>query len=314
VMEQKLPEFIKEVYGKVDAIVSVMATGITIRAVAPHLNGKLSDPAVIGVDASGRFVISLLSGHYGGANELTRVIAECIDATAVITTTSDVLGKQSVDELARAMHLTILNPESLVGVNSALVNGGQLGLVVVGAMKTPADTLQDYAVKQANSGEEALEILKEYDAGAIITRKPLSTTGFPKPVTVLEPKKIVVGLGSRKNITEHQIIQAIEAALEQAKLPMERVDALATVDLKKDSEGMLSAAQNVGLKFEYFSVPQLRAFTHPELSPDSELVQEKIGVGGVCEQAALMAAGKNSHLILKKQKRNGVTVAVAEGE
>ena len=84
-----------------DALVAVMATGIIIRAVAPYLESKLTDPAVIGVDAAGKFVISLLSGHYGGANELAKIIAQGIGGTAVITTASDATGKQSVDELAR---------------------------------------------------------------------------------------------------------------------------------------------------------------------------------------------------------------------
>ena len=124
---------------QVDGLVAVMATGIIIRAVAPHLESKLTDPAVIGVDATGKFVISLLSGHYGGANELARIIAKGIGGTAVITTASEVTGKQSVDELARTLHLTIQNPESLVAVNSAIVNGDHLVVVLVGDMEIPIE-------------------------------------------------------------------------------------------------------------------------------------------------------------------------------
>lgn len=92
-LDKKLGEFIKEIYSSVDAIVAVMAAGIIIRAVSPNLELKLVDPAVLGVDASGRFVISLLSGHYGRANEMTRLIAEGIGAAPVITTESDVKGR-----------------------------------------------------------------------------------------------------------------------------------------------------------------------------------------------------------------------------
>ena len=109
-LEKKFSDFIKDNYSQVDALVAVMATGIIIRAVAPLLESKLTDPAVIGVDAAGKFVISFLSGHYGGANELARIIAEGIGGTAVITTASEATGKQSVDELARNLHLTILEP------------------------------------------------------------------------------------------------------------------------------------------------------------------------------------------------------------
>jgi cobalt-precorrin 5A hydrolase len=92
-LDKKLGEFIKEIYSSVDAIVAVMAAGIIIRAVAPNLELKLVDPAVLCVDASGRFVVSLLSGHHGRANELTRLIAEGIGAVPVITTESDIKGK-----------------------------------------------------------------------------------------------------------------------------------------------------------------------------------------------------------------------------
>ncbi len=312
--EKKLDEFIKETYNTVDALVAVMATGIIIRAVAPYLQGKLVDPAVIGVDANGKFVISLLSGHYGGANELTRLISEGIGATAVITTASDSLGKQSADELARIMHLSIVNPESLVAVNTALVNGECLALVLVGELKIPTNAVQGYVIEKAENLAQAMEITGRYDAAAIITKELLSHGKTLKSITFLKPKRVVIGIGARKEITKDQIIEAVRSALARTNLPLERIDSLATVDLKKDSQNMLGAAEKLGLKFEFISVEELRAFKHEDLSPDSEMVQNKIGVGGVCERAALMKAGKNPHLILKKQKLNGVTVAIAEGE
>jgi cobalt-precorrin 5A hydrolase len=123
------------------------------------------DPAVLGVDASGRFVISLLSGHYGGANELTRLIANGIGAVPVITTASDVMEKQSVDEIARILHLAIENPESLAAVNSALVNGDRLVLVLAGDVKVPTNKILGYEIKKADSGKQATEIVNSFDAG-----------------------------------------------------------------------------------------------------------------------------------------------------
>ncbi|MCW4009196.1 MAG: cobalamin biosynthesis protein [Candidatus Bathyarchaeota archaeon] len=313
-IEQKLDEFIKETYSTVDAIVAVMAAGIIIRAVAPHLQNKLVDPAVLAVDANGNFVISLLSGHYGGANELAKIIAKGIGGTAVITTASDVLGFQSADELARTLHLTIVNPKSLVVVNSALVDGKRLALVLVGDVKIPLDLVQSYIIERVTNPEAAQEIVSRYDAVVIVTTESLSAAGFKKPVTVVKPKKIVLGLGARKEVTENQVLKAVDAALNKVSLPIARIDGLATVDIKQDSQSMISAAEKLGLKYEFFSVETLRAVKHEDLSPDSKLVEKKIGVGGVCEQAALIAAGKNAHLILKKMKLNGVTVAVAEGE
>src|SRR3972149_4335394 len=189
-LDKKFGEFLKETYGKVDGIGAVMAAGIVVRAVAPLLESKLSDPAVVVVAVCGRFAVSLLSGHYGGANELTRLIAEGIGATPVITTASDAMGQQSVDELARTLHLRIENPESLVAVNSAIVNGAKLDLVVLGDAKIPLTRVVGYDVEKANTVEQAVEIVNCYDAGAVIAQKQLPKEMFTKPVTFLKPKTV----------------------------------------------------------------------------------------------------------------------------
>lgn len=313
-LDKKIADFIKDTYSTVDALVAVMATGIVIRAVAPYLESKLTDPAVVGVDATGKFVISLLSGHYGGANELARTIAQGIGGTAVITTASDVTGKMSVDELARTLHLTIQNPESLVAVNSAIVNGDHLIIVLIGDVKIPTNALSCYEIKKAENGAQALEIINHYDAGVIITQEPLSIAKFVKPFTILKTKYLVVGLGARKDSTADSMIEAVNTALEQVHVPLDRVNRFATVDIKKTSKPMVEAVERLGAPLEFLSVDALRSLNHSDLSPDSAMVQEKIGVGGVCERAALLIAGKNSKLLLKKTKLNGVTVAIAEGE
>jgi cobalt-precorrin 5A hydrolase len=313
-LEKKFADFIKDTYSTVDALVAVMASGIIIRAVAPLLENKLTDPAVVGVDAAGKFAVSLLSGHYGGANELARTIASGIGATAVITTASDATGKQSVDELAKKLNLTIQNPESLVAVNAAIVNGDRLVVVLTGDVNIPVDVIGGYDIKKARNGEEALEIVNHYDAGIIITHEPLSIDKFVKPFTILKTKCLVVGLGARKNASLDSIIEAVITALERVHLPLTSVNRFATVDIKRDSKAMVDAAERLGAPLEFLSVDALRKLSHKDLSPDSKMVQEKIGVGGVCERAALLVAGKNSRLILKKTKRNGVTVAIAEGE
>ncbi len=313
-LDKKLADFIKDTYNTVDALVAVMATGIIIRAVAPLLESKLTDPAVVGVDATGKFTISLLSGHYGGANELAKIIAKSIGATAVITTASDVTGKQSVDELARTLHLTIQNPESLVAVNAAIVNGDRLVIVLTGDVKIPTNAVSGYETKKAENGEQALEIVNSYDAGVIVTREPLSIDKFVKPFTILKTKYVVVGLGARKDSSEDSIIEAVNISLERVHVPLTSVNRFATVDIKRNSKAMVDAVEQLGAPLEFLSVDTLRSLSHKDLSPDSKMVQEKIGVGGVCERAALLVAGKNSRLILKKTKLNGVTVAIAEGE
>ncbi|MCL1977010.1 MAG: cobalamin biosynthesis protein [Candidatus Bathyarchaeota archaeon] len=313
-LDGKFGDFIKENYDKLDAIVAVMATGITIRAIAPYIESKLTDPAIIGVDAAGKFVISLLSGHYGGANDLARIIAKGTGATPVITTASDSMGKQSVDELAKILHLTIENSKSLAPVNAAIVNGESVVLVLVGDVKIPAEVVDGFEVKRVDNCEEAVEIVNRYDAGAIISRESLKFSYSDKPFTLLRARCIAVGLGCRKDSRCDHLVEAINAALKTVGLPAGRIDWFASVDIKRDSAAMLNATKLFGAPLEFLSVEALGSLNHPDLSPDSKLVQEKIGVGGVCERAALIVAGKNSKLIFKKTKLNGTTVAIAEGK
>jgi cobalt-precorrin 5A hydrolase len=314
-LEGKFGDFVEENFGKLDAIVAVMATGIIIRAVAPFIESKLSDPAIIGVDTAGKFVISLLSGHYGGANDLAKIIAKGIGATPVITTASDSMGKQGVDELAKMLHLTIENPKSLTPVNAAIVNDEPVALILVGDVKISVERAIGFEIRQASSCEEAVKIANGYNAGAIIAREQIkSNVNFNKPFTFLRARRIIVGLGCRKDSTCEQLVEAIHAALRTANLSADRIDRFASVDIKRDSAAMLNAAKLFNAPLEFLSVETLHSLSHPDLSPDSELVKEKIGVGGVCERAALIIAVENSKLILKKTRLNGTTVAIAEGK
>jgi cobalt-precorrin 5A hydrolase len=220
----------------------------------------------------------------------------------------------SADEIAKILHLTIQNPESLVSVNSVIVNGDHIVVVLIGDVKIPVNIISCYEIKKAESGMQALEIINQFDAGVIIANEPLSIAKFVKPFTILKTKKIVVGLGARKDSTKESMIDAVNAVLERVRIPLERVDRFATVDIKRNSKQMVEAVESLGAPLEFLSVDALRSVSYGDLSPDSAMVQEKIGVGGVCERAALLIAGKNSKLLMKKTKLNGVTVAVAEGE
>lgn len=307
-------DFIEDIFKKVDAIAAVMATGIIVRTIAPLLGSKLTDPAVLGVDISGKFVISLVSGHYGGANELTQIIAKGINAIPVITTATDVLEKQSVDGLARKFHCQIQNPDSLAAVNSAIVNDDRVVFVLIDNVKIPKTAFGTYDVKKVENYEEAIEVVKKYDAGIIITTNPLTITELTKPFTILIIKNIVVGLGARKDASTKSIIEAVKSALEKTNIPLTRVNRFATVDIKRNSRPMIEAVNKLGASLDFLSVDVLRSVKNKELSPDSKVVRNKIGVGGVCERAAIVVAGKNSKLIMKKTKLNGVTVAIAKAE
>lgn len=318
-MQMHFSEEIKHIFGSFDAIVGVMAAGILIRAVAPLLGGKLIDPAVVCVDISGRFSVSLLSGHYGGANYLAKLIADGIGATAVITTASEAVGKKSVEEVARSLHCRIANPKSLVDVNALIVNGREIAVVFAGfsSLKVPGSVC-GYEVRVAENLGRALEALNEPDGGILVTREGSEALkvlkDFPKPVAVLEPKAIVVGIGAMKEASAEEISEAVNRALEMAGVPLAFVLKLATADIKRDSDGIAGAGHRLSLPIQFISLDALREFSHRDLSPDAEAVRRRLGVGGVCERAALIAAGGKARLILRKVKFGKVTVAVAEAE
>jgi cobalt-precorrin 5A hydrolase len=184
----------------------------------------------------------------------------------------------------------------------------------VGNVKVPVSNIRDYEVRTVEKQEDVVDVVDGFDAGVIVTDKETVWGKLTKPVTFLKPKTVAVGLGSRKNVADDDIVELVNSALSQVNIPLERVDRLATVEIKRDSLCMNKAAEKLGLNLEFISIEDLRAFRHEDLSPDSELVKKKIGVGGVCERAALITAGKKAKLVLKKTKAKGVTVAVAEGE
>lgn len=310
-LDKKLADFTKDIYSRVDGVVAVMATGITIRAVAPLLDSKLTDPAVVGVDASGKFVISLLSGHLGGANDLTHIIAQGINAIPIITTASDILGKQSVDELAKNLHLKIENPDSLAAVNSAIVNGDRVVVVLVGDAKIPSNAIGAYEVRTAQNGNEALDLINHFDAGIIIRREPLTVAKFTKPFTILKTRMVVVGLTAAKEATAENIVQAVDVALEKVHVPLSRLHAIATADAQGDSQPMSGAAVKLHTKLEFLNAEDLpsKGYDVSEAAAN----QEK-SAGALSELAALFLAGPNAKLILKKTKLEGVTIAIAEAE
>jgi cobalt-precorrin 5A hydrolase len=307
-------KLIAQVFNGVSAIVAVMATGVVVRAVAPLLKNKLSDPAVVCVDVAGRFAVSLLSGHYGGANQLARLIAVKTSAVPVITTATEALGKISVEELARCSHCRVVNPESLVNVNAAIVDGKQVAIIAVGCAWAKLGKTLNMELQEAESLQVAAEIVGKHEAGIVFIEEEECSVKFTKPTALLKPLCIAVGLGARKNVAANHVASVVKDAMHHVGLPVTRANCLATIDLKKDAEAILETAGKLGLPLRFFSAEELGAVRYDDLSHSSEIVERRIGVGGVCERAALLAAGKNAKLILKKTRAHSVTVAVAEGE
>lgn len=268
-----------------EAFVFVGAAGIAVRAVAPYVRDKLKDPAVLVVDECGQFVIPLLSGHVGGANELARLLAGALAAMPVITTATDINDVFSVDTFARQQHLAIVEKDEIKHLSGALLEGKPIGAL------TPK-------------------------CGFLISGKPV---GQPFQHTLhLVPQDLVIGMGCRKGVPENELYRFVKEVFEAQGWSLYRIRAVASIDAKRGEAGLNGLAERLGVPFLTYSAPQLAAQRGEFCS--SGFVQQTVGVDNVCERSALCAAVCEGWLPsdsrfedfcrLPKQVRDGMTLAV----
>lgn len=298
---------VAEVFGSYRHIVFVMALGIVVRMITPHIRDKNTDPAVVVLDEAGEHVISVLSGHLGGANELARQIAGLTGARPVITTATDVHGLPALDELARVHNLVMDPPGTARQVNTALVNGGTVAFFVPERMlpafahpNAPFYPLAEYGrvTVQADYTVVVSNRLPEQQAAETV---------------FLRPRNLVAGVGCRAGTPVEQITTALYRALEQCRRSPRSLRALATIEIKAREPGLLAAARRLNLPLLTFAPDKINAYLREEgqALSHSAFVHNMVGVPAVCEPAALLASRKGE-LILPKQKFPGVTVALAE--
>ena len=285
-----LPRFAQQAMVDCDLIVFVGAAGIAVRAAAPYLAGKAYDPAVVVIDEQGRFVIPLLSGHLGGANELAGRLAEGLGATAVITTATDGRAVFAVDSWAKSHECVVFDPENIKYISGALLRGDTVGL----RSAFPVDGLLPAHIDTKTAAESGFVI-------------GFDTEVQPFPHTLhLVPRVISLGIGCRKGTDEETIRAAVNEALAAHGIDRRAVKCAASIDLKAEEAGLLAYCRSEGLSAEFYTADELRA-VRGEFTP-SEFVKSITGVDNVCERAALRNA---ETLLVKKTARSGVTVAAA---
>lgn len=297
--------FIGEIFSRYTSLIFIMAAGIVVRSIAPYLRDKKTDPAVVVMDEKGTFVISLLSGHLGGANNLTWEIADFLSATPVITTASDVNDRIAVDTLAMLYHCTIEDFKEATKITAHIVNGEEVGILSSIPITTPLPS--------------NVRLLKAEDMHGVINIKGLIYITenevqhlIPCDKVVLRPRNLIVGLGCRKGKQKTEILGAITEVFQQAGLSINSIKKLATVDVKKEESGMIEAAEALGVPLCIVSREEILRIEDQFAA--SSFVKETIGVGAVCEPAALISSNEGSVIIGKKACK-GITIAVVkEGE
>jgi len=306
-----LRELVQEIFFKYDAFIFIMATGIVVRIIAPYINDKRTDPAVVVIDEMGRNVISLLSGHLGGANALTEEIAQKIGANPVITTATDVQGRPAFDLLAKRISARILPFKNLKYANAALVNNKDLIIFTDYHFLGLLDNYDDIRLISIDNlsrakVEKMINNISKDSFPVVISNKLFKVK---QAFLQLVPQNIIVGVGSRRGVSHSQVKNAVDFALNKLNLRLESIKKIATIDLKADETGIKDFAEKIKAPINIISREKIKksdiSFT------ESEFVKKTIGVGGVCEPAAILSSRKGE-LILKKTAVDRVTVAVVE--
>jgi cobalt-precorrin 5A hydrolase len=277
-------------------IIFIGAAGIAVRMVAPLLEGKFLDPAVIVIDEAGRHAISLLSGHWGGGNSLTLEVATIIGADPVITTATDTLALPAFDVIAKEQSLVPVPFTAFRQANAAIVNGDSISIVgakLPGEWPEQVRFYQDIdSVPQDGSYTVAV-------GPYVLARAALS----------LVPKCIFAGIGCRRGISPDEIQDALLRAFNDAGCHLEALAGVATITLKADEAGLLAAVDSLGLPVTFYTSEELAAVDGLHAS---DFVRQIAGCAGVSEQAAYLASGQGS-VLLRRQVYGRVTVALALG-
>ncbi|WP_457553756.1 cobalt-precorrin 5A hydrolase [Desulfobacula sp.] len=292
---KSLRECVGENFNRYPSHLFIMATGIVIRVIADHIKHKTIDPAVVSMDDTGRYVISLLSGHLGGANQLAHKIADLTGADAVLSTATDVNQVPSIDMIAKKKGLRIENPEMIKKINMAFLEKEKIGLY------DPFSFFSDFLEGRtiffsSNTKECGYHVI--VDDGIHYDDECLR----------LRPLTLCVGIGCNRGTPECEIMDLLKEMFLQNKLSLLSIRCIATIDIKKDENGILEASKSLNVPVVFFENQELDAVK--DVKNISQIVKKYTGAKSVCEAAAILAAA-NGELIVEKQKTKNVTLAVA---
>ena len=264
-----LKKFINKNFKIYDILVFIMATGIVVRLIKNLINDKLKDPGIIVMDQNGRNIISLLSGHIGKANEYSLKIAKLLKANPVITTASDNLKRESIDMYAYKNDLKLLDYEKAKDITAMIVNNKKIG------------------------------IIDDYDGIVNITNKSVN----------LYKKNLVIGIGCKKNTKALKIIKFIYDEFNKRSLDTNSIKKIASIDLKKNEEGIKKASEFFETQFITFKAKDIKKVE--KKFDRSKFVKKIVGVGCVSEPCGYLASNEGKKLLDKKIKE-GITLSIWE--
>ncbi|MCR5107673.1 MAG: precorrin-4 C(11)-methyltransferase [Lachnospiraceae bacterium] len=307
----KLREWLKDVFYRFENIVFVGACGIAVRMIAPLLIGKTVDPAVVVIDEKGENVISLLSGHIGGANRLAEETADITGARAVITTATDLNDKFAIDSFAKKYDMEIPDPKLIKTVSSAVLREEPVHIYMSAgsddSMLSEISRQSGLIIHDTGSIPTDISVIAQDTNNVIISIYDMGIPGL-----ILCPRKGYLGIGSKKGVLAETVKAVFGDFIKDNKLFKESIVMAGSIDLKKEEAGIRDFCRDEGFEFETFSAEELNTLNGDFTS--SELVKEVTGTDSVCERSALYLAlkyAKEGHIEIKKYARDGVTFALA---
>lgn len=324
-------EGIQQQWERADALVFVMAAGIVVRKIAPYIQSKTTDPAVLVLDQNGQFVISLLSGHLGGANALAVRLAEICGGTPVITTATDVAKVPAMDVFAKENGLVIENIEKLKYVSGALIEEQPVTIITersiegsfpknVTVFETDIDDeFQSLTIKSDDFRKKPDKKSWGQTAAAVVIAKDCSVYAdlFPKstPVLYLRLRPYVVGVGCKRGMEKAVMWEAFNDFWMRQWISKDNIGALATIELKKDELCIQALARSLEVPLLIYTKTAIEAVDLEDAGGQrieaSDFVRSVTGVGSVCEACAYLGAG-GGKILAGKTKYSGITFALAE--
>jgi cobalt-precorrin 5A hydrolase len=300
-----------EIFKTYKNIIAIMSTGIVVRKIANLISSKINDPAVVVIDDTGKNVISLISGHLGGANALTVYIAEKIGANPVITTATDVNKKLAIDNIVRNFGWKIENHEKIKDINKGFLNNEPV------IINVPECFFKNNFYKDIPENficiKDTEKVLNSNIKNKVIVSNGISIKG---DFLLIRPKNIYIGLGCNRGTSLEEIEGTIKNTLEKLGKSFHSINSISSYELKSNEKSLLEFSEKYNIKLVFYTKDELNSVI--DVFEESDYLKKNLGVKGVCEPSAILSATRDMQKCLKrrnllpKQKMGNVTIAVQE--
>ena len=303
--DESTTQKIVDLFKSNDGIVCLFSLGAVIRLLAPHIKDKKTDPAVIVIDDNANFVISVLSGHLGGANELSNEIAEKIGSTPVITTAADVNKTIAVDLVGKEFGWKIDDDSNVTRISAFMVNKEKIGIFQnIGKKEWWKGKFPENITFFSNIEDLKASESKGY---LIITNDQIDDESVLKNSVVYRVPDLVVGIGLHWDTSKETILNGVNETLKKFELKQKQIARFVSIKKEKDVIGLIELGKEMNIPIEYIDREKLATITAPN---PSETVQAFEGTASVSEAAAIKSS--KGKLIVEKQKfPPNLTVAIA---